>query len=104
MKRGKGSSTRWVPETVPEILRAASQTFEARNAVYGDAYKRFGSLMRVLFPEGLPPIQSEAEANKLGVLCQMFNCFIRFTNSGMTHRDSMHDLIVFAAMMEELTP
>lgn len=90
-------------KTVPEIMREAIRTYEERNAVYGDSYTRFGHLMTLLFPKGLKA-ETPEELNRLGLLVQIITKLVRFTNSGLTHRDSIHDIGVYSFMMEEILP
>jgi hypothetical protein len=90
--------------TVPELLLAAAQTFDERNRVYGDTYKNFGSVMQGMFPSGLTVNDVDAW-NRLGLLVMAVGKLTRYTaqfdNGG--HKDSAHDLINYAAMLEELT-
>jgi hypothetical protein len=90
--------------TVPELLLAAAQTFDERNRVYGDAYKNFGGVMQGMFPSGLTVNDVDAW-NRLGLLVMVVGKLTRYTaqfdNGG--HKDSAHDLINYAAMLEELT-
>lgn len=86
--------------TVAGILREMGDTFEQRNAVYGDNYKMVGPIMRILFPAGIP-------ATLLG--SDQFHLFelkvvklARFAISGLTHVDSIHDDAVYSAMIEHI--
>lgn len=92
------------PATVPDILRSGAATYEARNAVYGDNYKHFGTAMAGMFPAGLS-VRSAEEWNRLGLLIQCASKLTRyagqFTVGG--HADSAHDLSVYAAMLQEMT-
>ena len=88
------------------ILEAGAATFRERNAIYGDNYRRIGALLLALFPEGgIPAITKEEDANRLNLLIDCLGKIQRyaynFTRGG--HRDSAHDLMVYAAMLEELT-
>src|SRR5574341_1100894 len=90
-----------VPLTVPLLLGEARETYLKRNKAYGDSYKRFGTIMANLFPDGFHPVTPD-EWNRLGLLTMMVTKLVRHTNSKLTHVDSMHDLGVYAFMMEEL--
>lgn len=90
----------------PEILEEAAQTYRERNKLYADNYKQFGELLLWLFPGGrIPPIGSVQEANRLNLiincLCKLQRYAYQFKQGG--HKDSAHDLIVYAAMLEEMT-
>jgi len=90
--------------TVPEILESASLTYEQRNKIYGDNYKKFGVVMKVMFPNGLKTDNIE-DFNRLGVFVQCLSKLTRYSEllEFGGHRDSAHDLCVYAAMLEELT-
>lgn len=91
-------------KTVPEILLAAAQTYDERNRKYGNSYKRFGDVMVGMFPDGLT-IRTAEDWNRMGLFVQATSKFVRysaqFENGG--HKDSAHDLINYAAMLEEMT-
>lgn len=94
-------------QTVPHTLRGAAATFEQRSAVYGDAYTRTGELLLALFPEGgVPAVRNERDAAQLATLLMCVMKLQRYAvNFGAGgHRDSAHDLIVYAAILEEQTP
>lgn len=90
--------------TVPEILRNNAKTYEERNKLYGDNYKKFGKVMEAIFPEGFE-ISSAADHNRLGVFIQCLSKLMRYAENldKGGHKDSAHDLSVYAAMLEELT-
>lgn len=90
---------------VPQLLRAAADTFEQRNAVYGDNYKKFGTLLLALFPDGIPAAKTEEEATRLHLLIYCAGKLQRYGYNFAAggHRDSARDLAVYAAMLEEAT-
>ena len=90
--------------TVPELLRAAASTYEERNKAYGDNYKKSGAALAAMFPEGLPPMGAQ-DWNEFGVWFMIFVKLSRYAeNIGKGgHVDSAHDMVVYAAMLEELT-
>jgi hypothetical protein len=91
-------------KTVPELLLTAAQTYDERSRVYGDTYKNFGGAIAAMFPNGLT-VKSADDWNRLGVMVMAVGKLTRyaaqFENGG--HKDSAHDLINYAAMLEELT-
>jgi hypothetical protein len=91
-------------KTVPDILRDCADTYEQRNKLYGDNYKKFGRVMMAVFPNGLV-LAGEDDFNRLGIFIQCVSKLTRYsemlTRGG--HQDSAHDLSVYAAMLEELT-
>lgn len=94
------------PKSVPELLRAAAETYEERNKIYGDNYKHFGMVMNGLFPDGLNIAMDDVDAfNRLGVFIQCASKLTRYAQNLAQggHVDSAHDLTVYASMLEELT-
>jgi hypothetical protein len=90
-------------KTVPEMLRESAQTYEERNKLYGDNYKRFGAIMKALFPDPLP-LTTEQDWNRLGVFVQVLSKVSRYAenfNRG-GHDDSLLDMAVYATMLREL--
>ncbi len=87
------------------LLHQAADLFEQRNPAYGNSYERFGGLMLVLFPEGLPAKMGAADWARLGVFTQCVSKIMRYANhmSRGGHRDSAKDLTVYGAMLEKLT-
>lgn len=85
-------------------LKKALFTAEQRGKLYGENCFVFGPVMMALFPGGMP-LESEHDYNRLGVLVQIVSKLTRYAeqmkNGG--HRDSAHDIIVYAAILEELT-
>lgn len=90
-------------KTVPEMLRSGADTYEERNKMYGDNYKRHGSVMAILFPNGLK-LETVEDHNRFGILTQKVAKLTRycenFTRGG--HADSLHDDMVYTAMLAEL--
>jgi hypothetical protein len=84
-----------------DILAEMADTYRERNKVYGDNYKRVGEVMMALFPNGVT-INSKDEFNVWHLFELMIVKLTRFANSGLSHEDSIHDLAVYAAMVESL--
>jgi hypothetical protein len=91
-------------KTVPDILRDCADTYEQRNKLYGDNYKKFGRVMMAVFPNGLV-LSREDDFNRLGIFIQCVSKLTRYSEmlGRGGHQDSAHDLSVYAAMLEELT-
>lgn len=86
-----------------EILQEAAETYAARNVEYKDNYYMVGQMMAALFPEGLH-LQTADDWNRmhifiLGVVKQ--TRYATNWNKG-GHRDSIRDLTVYCAMLEEI--
>jgi len=89
--------------SVPQMLKDGAETFEDRNTQYGDAYKRIGAVLEALLPHGLPAMSTESW-NRFGVLMMIIGKTVRYSHDICNpHRDSAHDLMVYAAMLEELS-
>lgn len=87
--------------TPDNILSAMAATFASRNQTYSDGYRQFGAIMFALFPGGIHA-ETPEELTRLGVVVMIVSKLARFATSGATHVDSVHDLGVYAAMMESL--
>jgi hypothetical protein len=88
-------------KTAADILAEMADTYRERNKVYGDNYKRVGEVMVALFPQGVT-INTKDEFNVWHLFELMIVKLTRFANSGLSHEDSIHDLAVYAAMVESL--
>lgn len=91
------------PKTVPEILREAADTYEQRNKLYGDNYKKFGNWASQLFPDGLT-VKTVDDWNRLGVLVLKMSKMGRYAENWDKggHPDSLLDDVVYTAMLSEL--
>jgi len=87
--------------TADEILISMAETFRERNKVYGDNYKSVGAVMVALFPDGVN-LSTKEQFNTWHLFELMIVKLTRFANTGMTHKDSIHDAAVYAAMVESL--
>lgn len=87
-------------------LEAALGTFKERNEKYGNSYLTFGNVMASLFPHGLNIAAGDiASLNRLGIYVQIISKCCRYANSLADggHEDSAHDIMVYGAMLEEVT-
>jgi hypothetical protein len=89
--------------TVPDMLRESAETYEERNRLYGDNYKRFGPIMALLFPKGIELI-SDDDQNRFGVFVQIVSKLTRYAENFRVggHDDSLLDMTVYATMLREL--
>lgn len=90
------------PLQTHDILLEMAKTFEERNAVYGDNFKTVGKVLEIMFPNGVE-LKTADDYNRWHLFELMVVKFTRFTNSGLTHQDSIHDTAIYAAMVESLT-
>jgi hypothetical protein len=83
-------------------LERATETYQARNRVYGNNYKRFGPIMESLYPNGIT-LKTPMEFNRFGVIIQLISKLSRYVTDPMFgHMDSVHDMGVYSMMLEEL--
>lgn len=86
-------------KTVPGILREGAATFEGRNAVYGDNFLNVGEVMKGFFPDGVH-LKSAGDFVKWHIFELMVVKMTRLANGNITHIDSIHDTVVYGAMLE----
>jgi hypothetical protein len=84
---------------VPEILEDGAATYRERNAIYGDNWETFRDIMGLIFPEGLD-LRDPDKRMIYNWLEHLVGKITRFSASGFTHQDSIHDICVYAAMIE----
>lgn len=92
--------------TAADVLRAAGDTYRERNRIYGDNFKTVGPVMALLHgPESAAPAatltRTGADFTKWHLWELLIVKITRFANSGLTHVDSIHDAMVYAAMIEQ---
>jgi len=84
---------------VPDILEEMAATFRERNKVYGDSWEVTGNVMKALYPDGLPDPKM-IHLPQWHMFEWMITKLARYAMSGLTHKDSAHDIAVYAAMSE----
>lgn len=87
--------------SVPELLQHATETYQARGAMYGNSVDQYGAVMAALFPEGLVLCTTEGWA-RFGLLSMVVSKLTRYANNFTEggHADSIHDLGVYAFMLQ----
>lgn len=90
--------------SIIDILESSIKTFEDRNKVYGSNYVRHGRIMHAMFPEGLT-LKTVEDFNRFAIIEHIVGKVGRYVASMEAggHRDSAHDIIVYAAILEQLT-
>lgn len=83
---------------VPAILRGMADTYEERNAVYKSNYKVCSEVMKALFPDGVS--KEIAHSDVFGLFYMIVGKATRFAATGLSHKDSIHDIAVYAAIIE----
>ena len=91
-------------KTTSDILESAFKTHKEKGIEYGNTYLMHGEIMKALFPKGLT-LESVHDFTQFGTLNMIVSKLGRYTSNvyrGNTHIDSLHDIIVYAAMLEEI--
>ena len=85
-------------ESPPRILERAAETFRERNQLYGCTWQQFGQTWA-----NIAFVDSTASEENIDFMTKLIlNKLLRFLATGMKHVDSIHDIIVYAAMIESL--
>jgi len=83
-------------------LTNAAKLFKERAKIYKDNYKRAGDIFMLLCPEGIN-ITTPEDYNRAAILMQIINKLLRYSLNWETgHIDSLKDITVYTAMLEEL--
>ena len=91
-----------VPESPLMSLQAAMDIMRERNANYKDNHVVVAAVMKALFPKGI--VLETSEDFQFWHLFELLIVKLtRYTNSDLKHRDSIQDLINYAAMVDSLT-
>jgi hypothetical protein len=89
-------------KTADKFLEEGAATFKERNKVYGDNYKNVGIVMTGMFPEGVT-LRSADDWNRMHILLLAIVKLTRYCNNWKNgHQDSIHDAMVYAAMLESI--
>ena len=89
------------PQDAGDLMAAMASTFKERNAVYGNNAEVVGRVMAALFPNGVK-LKTPKDFELWHLLELVIVKLTRFTQSELTHEDSIHDLAIYAAMVELL--
>jgi|GEM_PF-1715367 len=81
-----------------DILAAGAKTYAERNKTYGENYRMVAPIMKVLFPYGVPA--GTIHSDKWHLFELLVVKITRFATSKLAHQDSIHDAMVYAAMIE----
>ena len=86
-----------------DILKEGALTFEEKNAEYGNTYMNHGYVMAALFPNGVK-LNSIEDHIRFGIFNMQVSKICRYAmnfNIG-GHEDSVHDLMVYSAMLKSV--
>lgn len=84
-----------------DVLFSMGNTFKERNAVYGNNAEVTGRVLAALFPHGVV-LKTPGDYEIWHLFELIIVKLTRFTNSGLTHEDSIHDMAAYCAMVELL--
>ncbi len=84
-------------------LQAAIEKYKQRSSQYGDVFTQVGQIAAILLPSGAACKYSHDHA-RMQLLLQVIAKLCRYTSHFESggHQDSLHDLIVYAAMLEAM--
>lgn len=83
-----------------DVLSEAAETFAERNAVYKDNFKIVGEVLDAL--HGAKELHGAKDYEVWHLWELLVVKLTRFAVSDLTHKDSIHDIIVYAAMIESI--
>lgn len=82
-----------------DILREMALLYDERNVLYKDNYKRIPKLMKALFPAGISTdLLHDTRWHLFSMIVAKLG---RFATTDLTHKDSIKDIAVYAAMILE---
>lgn len=90
--------------TVGQILHDKAELFEKKGEEYGHTYKQFGMILGALFPRGIT-LNTTSQFNRFALISMVMHKMARDCHQFETggHVDSCDDLVVYSAMLRELT-
>lgn len=87
-----------------EILAQAANTYKERNKLYGSNYLNVGEAMKAFFPNGVE-LKTSNDHVRFHLFCWIVGKLTRYANQwDEGHQDSIHDIVVYAAMLEANPP
>lgn len=91
-------------DEIAKILSEAKATWDSRNAVYQDSYKQIEEVLGAFFPNGVT-LKSAKDMSRYSTFCMCVGKLLRYSQviEKTGHKDSAHDLINYAAILESKT-
>lgn len=88
--------------TAADILAEAAKTYLERNKVYGDNFLRVGGALQAFSPDGIT-LKTKDDHNRFHLFVLAIVKMSRYAvNWEKGHQDSIHDAVVYGAMLEAL--
>jgi len=88
--------------TAEEVLLDAAKTYRERHVYYGNNSPKVGGALAAMFPEGLT-LRTPQDFTRFYLFVLAIMKASRYANNitkAEGHKDSAHDLCVYAAMLE----
>jgi hypothetical protein len=93
-----------VTSKTDKALIDALVTFRKRGMAYGDNHQRVGAALQALFANDKIRLESPDDFERFTIVVLILVKLTRYAVSWpLGHKDSIHDLIVYAAMLEART-
>lgn len=89
--------------TAADVLASGAETFNRNNPAYGNNWEKVGIVMATMYPDGLMLKTADDHARYhifSWIVGKLTRYGHQFSKGG--HRDSIHDISVYAAMLEAL--
>lgn len=83
-----------------KVMAEGAETFTVRNKEYGENFRQVGPVMAVLFPQGISA--EMLHSDRWHIFELIIVKLSRFAQSQLAHIDSIHDTMVYAAMIEAM--
>lgn len=84
-----------------ELLKEKAELFEAKGKEYGNSYLQYGEVMSKIFPKGFS-VSTVDEWNSFGAFNMMVHKLLRIANTNFKSIDSIKDIQVYGAILEEI--
>ncbi len=85
------------------LLNQCAKLYAERNAVYKDNFRMVGAIMKALFPDGPPALETVQDYNRWHLfelaIVKLSRYAVTYNEGG--HEDSLDDLIVYMAMVAQ---
>lgn len=90
-------------DAVARRLERMELTFRERNAVYGNNFFMVGDVLKALFPDGPPVLETAQDYARYDLLTMIVGKLTRYAKSYSAggHEDSLEDLGVYSAILAQ---
>ena len=88
-------------KTGDEVMKDMLATFQERGKVYKNNYLIIGKALEQMFPDGIS-LKTADDHNRWHLFLMVMIKATRLANTALSHKDSAHDMAVYAAMFAGL--